>query len=458
MLKKGDLSPHVHKMQYAVRGPLVTKALNMEKQGEKILKCNIGNPQALGQRPLSYLRQTLALVTSPDLIGTVIKDEQGNDVIPSDLHQRAEHIISVTKTVGRYTQSLGLEMVRQQVADFIVKRDNITADPDLIMLTDGASPAVKNVLQAIIASDKTGIMIPVPRYPLYSASITALGGQAIPYFLDEEKNWSTDTTEMERALQEAKKNGIDTKALVIINPGNPTGAVLSKEVILETIKFAQKHDLTILADEVYQTNIFTGNEFHSYAKCMHELNISDISLFSFHSGSKAIGECGFRMGYMEMRNIPPDVYDELVKIQSVSLCSNHIGQVAMGLMVTPPQPDDASYQKYEKEITQIQSDLETKAELMYAGLNKIDGMTCAQIQGAMYAFPRISLLDGQNDTDYCNSLLEHTGILFVPGSGFGQKPDTYHFRTTLLPPTEDIPPMLEKLEQFHRQYTSGERN
>ncbi|HNT30682.1 MAG TPA: aminotransferase class I/II-fold pyridoxal phosphate-dependent enzyme [bacterium] len=455
MLEIKDISPRVIEMQYAVRGPLVAKAAEMEKAGTKILKCNIGNPQDLGQKPLSYIRQTLALVTSPDLIEADSKAADGTSIIPDDLKKRAAEIISVTKTVGRYTESLGLEYVRKQVAAFIAARDGIPVDPAYIMLTDGASPGVKNALQAIIASEHTGIMIPVPRYPLYSATITALGGQAVGYYLDEERNWSTDIAEMERAYAEATEKGIEVKALVIINPGNPTGAVLSKETIIETIKFAEQHNLTILADEVYQTNIFGGNTFHSFAKYVHELGASDVSLISFHSGSKAVGECGLRMGYMEMRNIPRDVYDQLVKIQSVSLCSNHIGQIATGLMVTPPKPGDASFATYDREYREMQADLEAKGGLMYDGLNAIPHMKCAQIQGAMYAFPSIFLPAGKTDADYCQKLLEETGILFVPGSGFGQKPGTNHFRTTLLPPREEIEAMLEKLSSFHIKYTAA---
>ena len=453
MLNIKDISPQIIEMQYAVRGPLVIKAAKLEKQGQKILKCNIGNPQALGQKPLSYIRQVLAMVTSPDLIEATIKDANGQDLYPADLKDRAKEIIATTKTVGRYTQSLGLEFVRKQVAEFIAKRDQIPTDPDMIMLTDGASPAVKNVLQALICNSQSGIMIPVPRYPLYSASITALGGTAVPYYLDEANNWSTDLPELERAYQEATQAGTQVKAIVVINPGNPTGSVLDKDTVQEIIKFAQQNNLAILADEVYQTNIFGENQFHSFAKNVCVLKADDVSLFSFHSGSKSVGECGLRMGYMEMRNLPSEVYDQMVKIQSVSLCSNHIGQIATGLMVTPPQPDDASYEVYLQEYQQMQQDLADKAKIMHEGLNAIPGMSCAEIQGSMYAFPTIELPTGKTDVDYCNALLEQAGILFVPGSGFGQKPGTNHFRTTLLPPKEDLPPMLKELEKFHLEFT-----
>ena len=152
---------------------------------------------------------------------------------------------------------------------------------------------------------------------------------------------------------------------------------------------------------------------------MLELKADDVSLFSFHSGSKAVGECGLRMGYMEMRNIPTEVYDQMVKIQSVSLCANHIGQVAMGLMVTPPRPGEASFTIYDREYKELQRNLEEKAKLMYEGINRIPGMHTAEIQGAMYAFPHLDLPAGKTDVDYCTTLLEETGILFVPGSGFG---------------------------------------
>ena len=258
----------------------------------------------------------------------------------------------------------------------------------------------------------------------------------------------------------------------MINPGNPTGAVLSRKNIEMIIRFAKKHGLTILADEVYQENVYgKGLKFFSFAKVLHELGEEDVTLFSFHSVSKGfLGECGHRGGYLEVRNMPDDVYAELVKFQSISLCANVPGQLVTYLMVAPPEKGSPSHALYMKERGAILSDLKEKAELLGKGLNGIEGMSTGIPQGAMYAFVKFELphpkganlakmtpearlkYEASRDSDYCLKLLEETGICVVPGSGFGQQPGTLHFRTTFLPPKAEIRAMVEKLKKFHVSY------
>jgi aspartate/methionine/tyrosine aminotransferase len=204
---------------------------------------------------------------------------------------------------------------------------------------------------------------------------------------------------------------------------------------------------------------------------MHELGEKDVTLFSFHSVSKGfLGECGHRGGYMEVRNMPDDVYAELVKLQSIGLCSNVDGQIVTYLMVSPPVKGDESYELYVKERDAILGDLKEKAEILGRGLSEIDGMYAGIPQGAMYAFVRFELphpkgaapaglteaelvkYDAQRDEEYCLRLLEETGICVVPGSGFGQQPGTLHFRTTFLPPKEDIKELVASMKKFHLAY------
>jgi aspartate/methionine/tyrosine aminotransferase len=443
MLNIDSLNPRLLKTSYAVRGPIVNKALEMQRQGKDIIFCNIGNPQSLGQKPLTYIRQVLSLLENPELPDKDLG-------YPKDIIKLARDILKEDKGgIGTYTESAGLEFVRKAVADFISQRDGIPSDHRMIHLTDGASKAVQNVLLSLISDEDSGIMIPVPQYPLYSATIDLHGGKKVLYSLDEDRNWELSKDNLERAYDLAVNDGVNVKAIVVINPGNPTGGVLNYDNIRMIVGFAKEHGLAILADEVYQENIHINEKFHSFARVMDDLKLK-LPLFSFHSVSKGfLGECGHRGGYVEYRNIPGEVADELLKMQAISLCSNHPGQIAVYLMVRPPRKGEESYDLYVRERDAIKESLKRRAKLLAAGLNKIRGISCQEIQGAMYAFPRIELPSGMDDDEYCLKLLEKTGICVVPGSGFGQKEGTHHFRTTILPPEEKMMQVVEKLKGFH---------
>jgi len=272
-LQISDLSDAVLHTHYAVRGPIVARAQELEHLGREIIYCNIGNPQALGQKPLTYVRDVLAA---------------------------ARTILGQSKYgLGAYSESKGMRFVRKAIADFIAARDSTggvmqTSNPEHIYLTDGASKGVQAALRLLIASHKDGILIPIPQYPLYSATITLYGGRQIGYYLDEDSGWSLNEQMLEEAMHEAIKEGIRARAIVVINPGNPTGAVLTEENIEMVIRFAKRHNLAILADEVYQENIYKpGARFLSFAHVMTKLSEHEVSLFSFHSTSKGFfGECG----------------------------------------------------------------------------------------------------------------------------------------------------------------------
>ncbi len=470
MITKKSLNPNLLQAEYAVRGPIVIRAQQLEEQGKKIIYCNIGNPQALRQKPLSYIRQTLALLEYPELMN----DPAVLRKFPADIVRRAAMILERHPIgIGAYTQSAGIPFVKQAVADFIYRRDGIPTSRDSIILTDGASKGVQAAILALLKSPSDGFMIPIPQYPLYSASIDLYGGKQIGYYLDEESHWQLNETSLTESLTKAELSGINPVAIAVINPGNPTGAVLSLENVRMIIGFAKRHGLAIMADEVYQENVYDpALRFHSFAKVMHEMGETKVPLFSFHSVSKGfLGECGHRGGYTEFRNIPADVMAQLVKLQSISLCANAAGQIATYLMVAPPQPGDESYPVYCGERNGILGELKKKAEMLGAGINEIPGMSLETPSGAMYAFVRFTLppepgvdtasmsaadriaYEARRDSDYCMALLEETGICVVPGSGFGQLPGTLHFRTTFLPPADEIVLFIEKLRHFHLEYT-----
>ena len=471
MVKLSDVNSKLLKAHYAVRGKIVIRAQELEEQGKKIIYCNIGNPQALKQKPITFVRQVLSLLEYPALLDS----PEAAKLYPADVIMRARMILEKNPSgTGAYTQSAGIPFIRKAIAGFIEKRDGIPVDVNRIMLTEGASKGVHTVFTLLTNKENAGYMIPIPQYPLYSAAIELYGARQINYFLDEKNHWSLDEAELERSVEGAKKAGIDPVAIAVINPGNPTGAVLSRKNIGMVIRFAKKHGLAIIADEVYQDNIYgEGLEFVSFAKVLHDLGEKDVTLFSLHSVSKGfMGECGHRGGYLEIRNMSDDVYAEVIKLLSIGLCANVDGQLVTYLMVDPPKPGDESYELYAKERGAILGDLKEKAEILGRGLNEIEGMKTDIPEGAMYAFVKFELphpkgvdpetmtpeerhrYEAARDAKYCLRLLEGTGICVVPGSGFGQQPGTLHFRTTFLPPKEDILALVEKMKKFHVAYVA----
>jgi aspartate/methionine/tyrosine aminotransferase len=446
-----DISPQVRTTAYAVRGPIVARAAELERAGREIIFCNIGNPQSLGQRPLTWVRQVMALAEYPELL-----DRVPADTFPADVVEAARQIaVGSRHGLGVYTESKGFRFIREATAEFISRRDGLAADPESIYLTDGASKAVQSVLRMLIAGRGDGILIPIPQYPLYSATIALYEGTAIPYELEEAADWSFSRATLEASHARAVAQGVRPRAIVVINPGNPTGAVLDEGNVELVLDFARAHHLAVLADEVYQDNVYReGARFVSFAKVLARCGWSEVSLFSFHSTSKGyLGECGHRGGYVECRNVPVEVQDELAKLQSVALCANTAGQVVLYLQVRPPRPGDPSHPLWAREKREVLEGLARKAGVVERGLNAVPGIHCQPVAGAMYAFPSITLPPGVSDVDYCMALLEETGICVVDGSGFGQREGSWHLRTTILPPLDRIEEMVRRIGEFHARYT-----
>eukprot|EP01119_Soliformovum_irregulare_P010165 TRINITY_DN2487_c0_g1_i1.p1 TRINITY_DN2487_c0_g1~~TRINITY_DN2487_c0_g1_i1.p1 ORF type:complete len:509 (+),score=102.86 TRINITY_DN2487_c0_g1_i1:182-1708(+) len=471
ILNAQTLPSKVLKAEYAVRGELVIRAeLLTKKLAEKnhsfpfneILYCNIGNPQSLSQPPITYFRQLLSLLQYPELIKTA------SGAFPKDVVERAQRTLQqIPGGLGAYSHSQGIPMVRKTVASFIERRDGYPADPDDIFLYNGASPGVQNSLKMLIRNEKDGIMIPTPQYPLYSASITLLGGSAVNYYLNEEKDWGLNRQELEKAYQQGLDKGLNPRALVVINPGNPTGQVLDVEGMKSVIEFCRDRKLVLLADEVYQENVYIKDTrpFTSFKKVLRSMgpHYNDFELISFHSVSKGfIGECGQRGGYLEAVGMDPLVKAELYKLSSVDLCPNTTGQLLIDVMLNPPKEGDESYPLYKKERDDIYQSLMRRAQRLTHFLDSQEGISCNSAQGAMYAFPQIYLpakaieaaqqAGMKADTFYAVKLLESTGVCVVPGSGFGQKEGTWHFRTTFLPPEDKIEAVLERLAKFQKEF------
>lgn len=361
--------------------------------------------------------------------------------------------------------SQGNALFRQNVADFISERDGHPAYPGDIFLTNGASSAIQMVLTGLIASDKDAIMIPIPQYPIYSALVALLSGRQVGYELDESIGWAVTLEELNTRLLQSQAQGLTVKAMAIINPGNPTGQVLNREALETICLFCAQNDIVLLADEVYQRNVYDPDmEFLSAKKVAVETpGCEHLQLISFHSTSKGlIGECGRRGGYMELYNIDPYVQAQLYKLASSGLCSGVAGQIMMSLMVQPPKPGEESYEKFHEEEQGIFDSLARRANALVEGLNKIDGIDCQPTQGAMYAFPKVTIppkaieeakARGETpDGMYALSLLEETGICVVPASGFGQKKGRYGFRTTFLPPEEKLMGAIDEFGRHHKMF------
>ncbi|KAF3792242.1 putative alanine aminotransferase [Nymphaea thermarum] len=460
------INPKVIKCEYAVRGEIVTHAQRLQQElktnpkslpFDEILYCNIGNPQSLGQQPITFFREVLALCDHPCLLE---KDET-HGLFSSDAIARAWQILDQIpgRATGAYSHSQGIKGLRDAIAEGIAARDGFPCNSDDIFLTDGASPAV-------------------------------------PYYLDEASGWGLEVSELKQQIEDARSKGITVRALVVINPGNPTGQVLAEQNQREVVDFCKNEGLVLLADEVYQENIYVDDKkFISFKKVSRSMGYGeeDIALVSFQSVSKGYyGECGKRGGYMEVTGFSASVREQIYKVASVNLCSNISGQILASLVMNPPkvfpfasaffvptfatqqfnkvgsQVGDESFDSYSAEKDGILSSLARRAKMLEDAFNCLEGVTCNKAEGAMYLFPRILLpqkameaADAAKtapDAFYARRLLEATGIVVVPGSGFGQVPGTWHFRCTILPQEDKIPTVVSRLTEFHKAFMAEFRD
>eukprot|EP00922_Rhytidocystis_sp_ex-Travisia-forbesii_P071795 GHVS01107146.1.p1 GENE.GHVS01107146.1~~GHVS01107146.1.p1 ORF type:complete len:598 (+),score=83.65 GHVS01107146.1:22-1794(+) len=459
-----SLPKNIIACQYAVRGEIVHRALEIEEELARCegrysfkatLAANIGNPQAVGQTPITFHRQVLSCLLCPELLVA--------GIFPSDVIQRAKTFLSFSVSPGAYTHSKGVPSYREYVANWLVRRDQFPVDPETVFLTDGASPGVRLVLELFVESTSDGVLIPIPQYPLYSATIARLGGTAINYYLQEASQWSVSMESLRHSFTQAVLGGITPRALVVINPGNPTGAVMTRQTLQELCLFCANHRLVLVADEVYQENVYRETPFISCRRVAYEMGLKNLIVMSFHSCSKGLlGECGLRGGMLQVDNVAKDVLDQIYKLSSISLCSNTIGQALMASSVNPPVAGEPSYERYAKETDTIYKSLKRKAEFVHSKLIQMEGVTCQTVEGAMYAFPRVALplkfiqeakrLGVQPDLLYCKEMLEHTGVVTVPGSGFGQEEGTWHYRITILPREDKLNEVMESVSKFHSEF------
>ncbi|KAF9697866.1 hypothetical protein EKO04_004530 [Ascochyta lentis] len=474
VLTLDNINPHVRAAKYAVRGELAVKSEQYRAKLAKgegkdlpfdtVIAANIGNPQQLDQKPITFFRQVASLLENPLLL-------EHEDLLTAslgyqkDVVQRARKLLKEVSSVGAYSQSQGAPGIRQSVAEYIERRDGYPSTFENVYLSNGASSGVNTLLHVICANPQTGIMVPIPQYPLYTATLSVLDARCVPYYLDEAANWGTSMAAIQESYDKAKSEGTDVKAICIINPGNPTGASLPADDIQSVLKFAAKNKLVVIADEVYQTNVFIG-EFISFKKALRDLQKASpgeydhIELASLHSISKGmVGECGHRGGYFELVGFHPEVAAEIYKFISIQLCPPVLGQCIVEMMVNPPKEGEPSYALYKQEYDGIFAGLKKRAYALYEAFKKMEGVEVGEPQGSMYLFPTITLPeralaqakkeDRAPDEFYCFRMLDATGVCTVAGTGFGQKEGSFHFRTTFLAPGTD---WTERLVKFHEDF------
>jgi alanine-synthesizing transaminase len=395
-------------VKYAIRD-IVVKAKELEKQGKQILYLNIGDPPV-------YDFET------PGSLRSVVTEKIMASNIGSNLN------------VSTYCDSMGIKEARETIARDAVDRKGIKdVTAENVIVSSGASEAITLAIAALI-DPGDNIMTPSPGYPLYSGQIPAYHGELNPYYLNEEKGWQIDFDELEKSVNNK------TKAIVVINPNNPTGANYNKQSIKNILKFAKKHNLVVFADEIYDKLLFDGNQHISIASLSE-----DVPVITFGGLSKNYIMPGWRVGWAifhDPENVMEDYREAINKLLRARLCAPHPQQH----MIKPALEGD------DQHLEQVLEKTQKRRDISYEMLNDIPGISCVKPGGAFYAFPKIQLPEGVGDKEFVLELLKKTGVLVVFGSGFGEKPGTNHFRVVFLPDDSTLKQAYKRLGKFTEEF------
>ena len=283
-------------------------------------------------------------------------------------------------------------------------------------VTSGASEAIDLAMCALVNRGEN-VLTPSPGYPLYTAVLSKLELENRAYFLDEENGWQPDVADIAAKIDEK------TRAIVLINPNNPTGSTCSRETLEAIIRLAIEHNLVIFSDEIYDKLLYDGREHTATASLS-----SDAKIITFNGMSKAYVVPGFRIGWGVISGPPEELEDyceAIRKLERARLSANHPEQFA----IAPSLDGDQSF------IAEMMQRMTRRRDITVERLNAMDGVSCVSPGGAFYAFPKIDL--GIDDQAFCSRVIRETGVVIVPGSGFGQKPGSQHFRVVFLP-QEDV--------------------
>ena len=388
---------------YDVRGPVVDEAARMEEAGIKVLKLNIGNPAPFG-------------FTAPDEVIIDMRDS----IVNSQGYSDSRGIFSARKAIMQYAQLKHIP--------------NVTMKD--IYTGNGASELIQLSLHALLNSGDE-VLIPSPDYPLWTACTNLAGGKAVHYICDEQSEWLPDLADMESKITDR------TKAIVIINPNNPTGALYPREILEKIADIARRHDLMIFSDEIYDRLVMDGLEHVSIASLA-----PDLFCVTFSGLSKSHMVCGFRVGWMIFsgnKAVAKDYIEGVNMLSNMRLCSNVPGQSII-------QTALGGYQSVNEYIVPGGRVFEQR-EFIYNALNDIPGLSAVKPKAAFYIFPKIDVkkFNITDDNQFALDFLREKRVLFVPGSGFNwHQPD--HFRIVYLPRLSVLREASQKLGDFLETY------
>ncbi|MBB3193595.1 pyridoxal phosphate-dependent aminotransferase [Roseateles terrae] len=388
---------------YDIRGPVLDKARQMEEEGQKIIKLNIGNIAAFGLQPPDEIVQDM-IRNLPDAAG--------------------------------YTDSKGLFAPRKAVVHYCQEKGISGVTVDDVYLGNGASELIVMALNALLDNGDE-VLLPAPDYPLYTAAVALSGGEPVHYVCDESNGWLPDLDDIRAKITPR------TKAIVVINPNNPTGALYPKELLEALVEIARQHQLIVMADEIYDKTLYDGAVHTSIASLS-----DDVLTLTFNGLSKNYRSCGYRAGWMVVsgdKRHATDYITGLNMLASMRLCANTPGQLAI-------QTALGGYQSI-NDLVAPGGRLARQRDLAYELLSQIPGVSVVKPKAALYMFPRLDpkIYPIEDDQQFAYDLLAEEKVLIVQGTGFNWKtPD--HFRLVFLPNTDDLREAVGRIERFLAQY------
>lgn len=402
-MKTVNKSDKLNNVCYEIRGPVLDRARAMEEDGSKIIKLNIGNLAPFGFEP-------------PD------------EVVQDIIHNLPD--------AAGYTDSKGLFAPRKAVVHYTQEKKIAHVDVDDVYLGNGASELIAMSLNALL-NNGDEVLIPSPDYPLWTAATALSGGTPVHYMCDEQSDWMPDLADIKAKITPR------TKAIVVINPNNPTGALYSVELLQEIVNIARENDLIVFADEIYDKVLYDGNMHTSIASLA-----DDVLFVTFNGLSKAYRACGYRAGWMIVsgaKRKAAGYIDGLNMLSSMRLCSNTPGQLAI-------QTALGGYQSIQ-ELVGPDGRLTRQRDLAHSMLTQIPGVSCVKAAGSMYMFPRLDLkmYPIQSDQAFALELLETERVLIVQGSGFNY-PTPDHFRVVFLPYADVLSEAIMRIGRFLEDY------
>jgi alanine-synthesizing transaminase len=388
---------------YDIRGPVLARARQMEEEGHRIIKLNIGNPAAFG------------FEAPEEIVVDVIRN---------------------IRDASGYSDSKGLFAPRKAVMHYCQQKKIRDVGMDDIYLGNGVSELIVMAMQALL-NNGDEVLVPAPDYPLWTAAVSLSGGTPRHYVCDEGAGWLPDIADIRAKITPS------TRAIVVINPNNPTGALYPDDLLKEIVEVARQHQLIVFADEIYDKVLYDGRTHTSLASLA-----DDVLFITFNGLSKNYRACGFRAGWMivsgEKRHAS-DYIEGLGILASMRLCSNVPGQHAI-------QTALGGYQSID-ELVAPHGRLTKQRDLAADMLNAIPGVSCVKPKAALYCFPRLDprVYPIANDQQFILELLEAEKVLLVQGSGFNW-PTTDHFRVVFLPNVDDLGEAIGRIARFLEHY------